>query len=70
MQRLIVIFFFSACVLLGAHAKPLTTAQIAQLAKSRSIASVSSIATSNGYKLGYKRNGAVGYEDYDVTDMG
>lgn len=47
----------------------LTTAQIATLAKAKSISAISDLATSNGYHLAYKKNGATGYEQYNVTDI-
>lgn len=47
----------------------LTTSQLVTLAKSKTISEISSIASNNGYKLQYKKSGAKGWENYDVTDM-
>lgn len=47
----------------------LTTSQLVKLVQCKTISEISSIATSNGYKLSYKRDGAKGYEGYNVTDI-
>lgn len=57
------------CTILSVYSANLTTAQIVQLANSKSISAISSIAGKNGYKLAYKKEGAKGYEGYNVMDM-
>ena len=69
MKNFCLLLSLITCSIFSAFSSNLTTAQIAQLAKSKSISAISSIANSNGYKLAYKKNGARGWEGYDVTDM-
>lgn len=69
MKKTILLFPIFFCCFLSALSSNLSTAQIAQLAKSKTISAISSLATSNGYKLSYKKNGANGYEGYNVTDI-
>ena len=63
---LIVIVLTSFSILAAGN---LTTSQLVTLAKSKTISEISSIASNNGYKLQYKKSGAKGWENYDVTDM-
>jgi len=69
MKKFISFFLVIIISSISVFAGNLSTAQIAQLAKSKTIAAISSIASSNGYKLAYKKNGANGYEEYNVTDI-
>lgn len=69
MKRICSLLFLCFCTIIYGHSSDLTTAQLAQLAKAKSISEVSSLAISNGYKLAYKKDGANGWEGYDVTDM-
>lgn len=69
MKRGSLFFLLLLCVVFNAISENLSTAQITQLAKAKTISTVSNIATSNGYKLAYKKSGAKGYEGYNVTDI-
>lgn len=69
MKRICFLLIMTLCVINNALGADLTTAQIAQLAKAKTISAISNLAVSNGYKLAYKKNGANGYESYNVTDI-
>ena len=69
MKRICILLTVAIASIFYTEAGNLTTTQIVNLANSNSISSISSLATSNGYKLAYKRNGANGYEGYNVTDI-
>lgn len=69
MKKIIIFLTTILCFILSASAGNLTCSQIAQLAKAKTISAISKIASTNGYKLAYKKNGARGYEGYNVTDM-
>jgi len=69
MKRICILLTSAIASIFYTEAGNLTTTQIVNLANSNSISSISSLATSNGYKLAYKRNGANGYEGYNVTDI-
>lgn len=69
MKRLFIFISILIYAIGSVYSENLTTAQIVQLAKSKSISEISSIAANNGYKLAYKKEGAKGYESYNVTDI-
>lgn len=69
MKRVGLLLSFIVSAILSASSANLSTDKIAQLAKAKTISAISNLAPSNGYKLAYKKNGAKGYEGYDVTDI-
>lgn len=69
MKKLSIIFILIVISVGNLIAHNLTTEQLVKLVQCNTISGVSSIATSNGYKLAYKKEGAKGYENDDVTDI-
>ena len=69
MKRVCLFLSCIFCSFFCALTANLSTAQLAQLVKAKTISAISKIATSNGYKLAYKKSGAKGYEGYNVTDI-